>query len=142
MPALSTRQVEMASHFPLVRIQLLSLQVLWGQVMPHPIHAPSICFPSVISGGTNANSAASESQLPLGLHLVCLFNSRCSKWGAVPKINLSLTGWVSGGSLCSKGEEKKSSTWDFGRLTLGLSSEVPLKGSCPCALTAGAAQGG
>ena len=104
MPARSTSQVEMTSPLSLDRIQLLPLQALGGQVTPRPGHAPTICFPSVISGGTNPNSAAS--QLPPCLLLVCLFNSKSSKWGAVPKINLSLTGWVSGGSLCSKGEEK------------------------------------
>jgi len=75
---------------PLVRIQLLSLQALGGgQVAPRPSHTPATCFPSIISGDTNPNAAGS--QLPPGLLLVCLFDSRCSKRGPVPKVKVSLT---------------------------------------------------
>lgn len=57
-------------------------------------HALTMYFLLVILCGANPNSVAS--QLFLGLLLVCLFNSRFSKRGAIPKVNLSLTKWVFG----------------------------------------------
>lgn len=87
-------------------------------------YALTICFLLVILCGANPNSAAS--QLSLGLLLVCLFNSRCSKRGEIPKVNLSLTRWVFAVSY-SKRRGKRLSMGDLNVVSvLKYPSEVPI----------------